>query len=385
VSRNRWCRSFAAAGWIALLACSDSDAPSADGGQTSADSGLAGSAAGAAGGRSGAAAAGSPSAGSSAAGRGGSSGASGGGAGRGGSGGSTANDAGPIAGDAQAGSGDGAVAQCTTCGDYAAPVLLANVKVAELDALSGIAVSARNADTLYAHNDRNSTELFALGFDGELRARFTLSGVTTIDLEEVAVGPCPAGSCVFIADIGGNIGMRNEYTLLRAPEPDVSAASAAGAAAALAGLERFPFTYEDGMHNAEGILIDPDGGALYVVTKLAAGQASSVYALPDPLAAAGNVARKVADLPVPRAGDSPATATAAHPCGRGFLLRTNRQLYEFRIAGGMPFSAAFAAEPVALTAGNEPQSEAVAYLPDGSGFVTSGELAAAPIYRSLCR
>lgn len=374
-------------GLIALLACSDSESPSADGGQTQADSGRGGSAAGAgAGGPATAAGAGSPAAGSSSAGRGGSSGAGVSGAGRGGAGGSTASDAGPTAGDAQQqGAGDGAAAQCTTCGDYAAPVLLANVQVAELDALSGIAVSARNAGTLYAHNDRTSSALFALGFDGQLRARYALSGVTTVDLEEVAVGPCPAGSCVFIADIGGNIGARNEYALLRAPEPDVSAASAAGAATPLAGLERFPFTYEDGMHNAEGILIDPDGGALYVVTKLAAGQASSVYALPDPLAAAGNVARKVADLPVPRAGDSPATATSAHPCGRGFLLRTNRQLYEFRIASGMPFTAAFAVDPIALAAGDEPQSEAVSYLPDGSGFVSSGETAAAPIYRSLCR
>jgi hypothetical protein len=375
----------AAAGLIALIACSDSKGSSGDGGQSLGGSGGFGSAAGA--GASGTSRGGSggslvPSAGSSAAGAGGRSGSGGGGAGGGGAG-ATASDAGPVAGDGQSDAGDAAAAQCGACDAYGAPSLLANVQVATLTALSGIAVSARHADTLYAHNDRNSSELFALGFDGALRARFSLPGVTTVDLEDVAVGRCAAGSCVFVADIGGNIGQRDEYAILRAPEPELGA-SAAGAASPLAGLERFAFSYEDGMHNAEGILVAPDSGALYVVTKLAAGQPSSVYALPDPLVSGANVARKVADLPVPRAGDSPATATAAHPCGRGFLLRTNDQLYEFRIASGIPFAMAFAAEPTAVPAGDEPQSEAVAYLPDGRGFVTAGEMPGAPIYRSLC-
>ena len=274
-------------------------------------------------------------------------------------------------------------ADCMVCDAYGEPARLATIQPAALNALSGIAVSAVHAETLYGHNDRNTTELYALGLDGAVRGRWSL-GVATTDLEDVAVGPCPAGRCVFIADIGDNASVRAGVAILRAPEPPLPASADAGPSP-LPGLERFAFTYEDGAHNAEGILIDPRSGALYVVTKLAAGQASSVYALPDPLAAGANVARKVADLPVPRAADSPATSTAAHPCGAGFLLRTNRQLYEFRNDPAEPFAAAFAAEPVALAAGDEPQSEAVAYLPDGSGFVTSGEGAGAPIYRSRCR
>jgi len=124
---------------------------------------------------------------------------------------------------------------------------------------------------------------------------------------------------------------------------------------------------------------------VYVVTKLADGQASSIYALPDPpLADALNVATKVADLPVPMAGDMAASAAAAHPCGTGFLVRTYNAVYEFRIPAGAPFADAFAVEPVALPAPDEPQSEGITYLPDGRGYVSAGESAGAPIYQALC-
>ena len=79
-------------------------------------------------------------------------------------------------------------------------------------------------------------------FDGKLRARFTL-GVTTTDLEDVAVGRCPAGSCVFIADIGDNASVRASVAILRAPEPELGA-SPAPDAVPLPGLERFAFPHE---------------------------------------------------------------------------------------------------------------------------------------------
>ena len=384
---------------MALLACSDDGGGTADAGTQAAAarggssaagasapdrdaSATAGTSAGGSGARDASAASGSGGRGGNNAGTGASAGA-----GAGGSAGSGPRDAGgDDARDASSpGPRDGSTADCTVCTDYGAPMKLANIQVPALNALSGIAVSARHDATLWGHNDRNTTEIYALGFDGKPRGRFALSGVTTTDLEDIAVGPCPAGSCVFVADIGDNASARSGIAILRAPEPELPA-SADGAATPLPALERFAVQYEDGAHNAEGILVDPRGGALYIVTKLPAGMASSVYALPDPLVAGStNMARKVATLPVPRAGDSPATSTAAHPCGAGFLLRTNFELYEFRIDPAMPFTAAFAVTPVELTGGDEPQSEAVAYLPDGSGFVTSGEMNAAPIFRSQCK
>lgn len=289
------------------------------------------------------------------------------------------------AGAAPDGAGATDAAACTPCAEYGEPVLLANVGVAELAELSGIAASTRNPGVLFAHNDRARAVVYALAEDGTLRGRFTMQESGAVDVEDLAVGPCPGGSCLYLADIGGNISPRTEYAILRMVEPELP--SAASAPDTSVEYERFRFRYDDAAsHNAEGLLVDPQSGAVYVVTKVADGDPSSVYRLPHPLLADQlNVAAEVTALPVPRAGDMAASAAAAHPCGGGFLVRTYNAIYEFRGPAGATLEDAFAAEPTTLSAGDEPQSEGIAYLPDGRGFVTAGEGAGAPIFRSLCR
>jgi hypothetical protein len=209
---------------------------------------------------------------------------------------------------------------------------------------------------------------------------FSVSGSAVRDVEDIAVGRCPAGTCVHLADLGNNISPRTEFVILRVSEPLVPGGMPVTATLA---AERLGFSYPDGPHNAESLMIDPGTGALFVITKVAAGQHSAVYKLPP--FGAGGLASKVADLPVPAATDQPATAADAHPCGTGFLLRTNNTAYEFRIPPGAPFETAFRATPVSVPVGNEVQSEGIAYRPDGRGYYTTSEGARPPIHRVLCR
>jgi hypothetical protein len=271
---------------------------------------------------------------------------------------------------------------CNGCEVYADPVVRANVQVDALDALSGAAASVRNPGVLFAHNDRNRPVVYALDEQGALLARLTLADTSVADIEDMAVGPCPQGSCVYVADIGDNAAVRGEYALLRFGEPAIARGS--GMAELDVEIERFRFEYEDGSHNAEGLLVEPQDGTVYIVTKVAAGQPSSVYRLPPLDASMVQTATKAADLEVPAAGDMPASAAAAHPCGLGFAIRTYNALYEFRIAEGIAFEEAFRVTPTPLAAPDEPQSEALTYLPDGRGLVSAGEGAASPIYQLLC-
>jgi hypothetical protein len=285
-------------------------------------------------------------------------------------------------GGASAGAGG---ATCGRCAAYGTPVRTGQTP-AELDNLSGIAASWRNPGVLFAHNDMTQATVFALATDGHLLARFALVNAGAVDIEDIAVGPCPAGNCLYLADSGGNLSAsRVEFAIYRLTEPVVPAA--ATTATTNVSFERFRFVYPDGAnHNAESLLVDPATGALYIITKVAAGQPSTAYALPSPPSTSGaNTLRKVADLPVPRSGDSPATAAAAHPCGLGFLLRTNGIAYEFRIAAGAPFESAFSVSPVVVPTATEPQSEAITYRADGKGYFTSGETAAAPIFAVGCQ
>jgi hypothetical protein len=167
-------------------------------------------------------------------------------------------------------------------------------------------------------------------------------------------------------------------------EPEVTRGAAPQTAQELA-FERVRFVYEDGPHNAEGLLVDPASGGIYIVTKVDAGRSSSVYALPAELDAGTlHTALRITELPVPRPEDSPATSSASHPCGTGFALRTGNALYEFRIPVGADFADAFTVQPVALSSPEEPQSEAVTYRPDGHGILTTGEGTSAPLFESAC-
>jgi uncharacterized protein YndB with AHSA1/START domain len=49
------------------------------------------------------------------------------------------------------------------------------------------------------------------------------------------------------------------------------------------------------------------------------------------------------------------------------------------------FEQAFAAMPMLVPAGTEPQSEAVAYRPDGRGYYTTSEGNNPPVHRVLCQ
>jgi hypothetical protein len=281
------------------------------------------------------------------------------------------------------GSSDAGPAACSVCTAWGQPELLGKVTAAGLAELSGMAASWHNPGVLYVHNDRNRPVIYALDGSAGLLTRLTLGGAIASDIEDIEVSRCPGGTCIFAADIGNNITAREEFSIFRVAEPNVPLG--ASSADRTLPAERFAFRYADAPHNAESLIIDPGTGAVFIVTKVAAGQPSAAYKLDTFELGKVNVATKIADLPVPKAGDQPATAGSAHPCGSGFLLRTGNTLYEFRIPVGTAFIDAFHATPVVVPAGVEPQSEAVTYQPDGRGYYTTGEGANPPVNRVRCQ
>lgn len=336
---------------------------------------------------------GSTSAGGAAAGRANTGGATSGGATKGdaGSGGTSSGGVTATGGAASGGTkASGGGAACGQCAAYAAAKSSGTVEPADLSALSGLAVSRSQPDILFTHNDHQAVLVFALDLQGREHARISASGVTATDIEDIAVGPCGAETCVYLSDTGDNNSQRTEYAVLRFVAPTVP--TSAGSTTINVTTERFRFTYEDGSHNGESLMVGPDG-TVYLVSKLAPGSGgrvlatgpSSIYRLPTPLSTA-SVARatKVLTLAVPRTGEGAASAAAAHPCGTGFLLRTYDRVFEFAAPSGMPFEAAFSVTPREIEMGTEPQSEAIDYRMGGRGFVTSGEGSHAPILVTDC-
>src|SRR3954447_22855493 len=171
-----------------------------------------------------------------------------------------------------------------------APAKLFEFQDPRITESSGVAASARRDDVVFTHNDSgDSARFFAVDRRGCTSASYNVAGVDAVDWEDMARGPAPDGTpSLFLADIGDNNAGRGEIAVHRVPEPEMGpAASGTGdcppAAEQTVTPTTFRFTYEDGKHDAETLLVHPRTGQLFIVTKNFAGP-DVLYAAPRELA-----------------------------------------------------------------------------------------------------
>ncbi|MFF4952334.1 hypothetical protein [Streptomyces chattanoogensis] len=185
---------------------------------------------------------------------------------------------------------------------------------AGLKELSGLGASTRHPGVVYALNDSgNTNQVFAVdcsGATGQLRATFTLGGTANTDWEALAVGPDENGApSVYVGDIGDNLAGRAEISVHRFAEPEALADTTVSPTT-------FRFTYADGRHDAESLLVDPTTRQLYVGSKVM-GAAGKLYKAPlPPQPGQVNSLTPVRDDPVWT------TDGAWSPSGMSYVLRS---------------------------------------------------------------
>jgi hypothetical protein len=191
--------------------------------------------------------------------------------------------------------------------------------------------------------------------------RVQVTGASVDDWEAVAVGPCPEGSCLYIADIGDNNAARKRVTIYRAPEP-------AAAEQSIRVTEAFHATYPDGAHDAETLLVTPEGQVV-IVTKGNTG-ATAMYRFPKELqpGATHRLERVGAPRNTGKPGDDRITDGAASADGRWIVLRTGGQL-TFHVASELMSGNWRAASSVSLEGIGEAQGEGVAIADDGTVYL----------------
>jgi hypothetical protein len=188
--------------------------------------------------------------------------------------------------------------------------------------------------------------------------------VDPYDPEDLALG---ADGTLWLADTGDNTAIRSTVALL-ALRPDGSA-----------GVHRL--SYPDGPHDAETLLLAPDGTP-YLVTKDVLGS-SGVYRPTGPLSAGATVPmERVATVnltltgtpggPVGRAGQLLITGGAVAGDGHALALRTYTDAYVWPLAGS-DIAGAFAATPVRVALPDSPQGEAVSFTADNQQLVVASE------------
>ena len=247
---------------------------------------------------------------------------------------------------------------------------------AGLEELSGLTASTRHPGLFWAHNDSgHSLSLFALDAEGKVRARFALYA-SAVDVEDVAVGPCEEGSCVWLGDIGDNGGRRPEVQLLRVAEPERLEPQ-------VLKVQVQRFAYEDGPQDAEALVVEPKSGRVFVLTKPLDALAH-VYLLEGLDGQKLGRARRVATLPARVFSQRAATAASLSPDGTRLLVRGYFGAWEWSRPGAKRLEDVLKATPREVPGPSQPQAEAVAWLPDGSGYLLGSEDAGAPLYRVDC-
>jgi hypothetical protein len=245
------------------------------------------------------------------------------------------------------------------------------VRLPELVEASGIAASRRESDRLWAHNDSVAV-LFALDGRGSVTNRVRVSGAPVRDLEAIAAGPCPAGSCLYLADIGDNAAVRNRISIYRLPEP-------ASGTNSVTASESLHATYPDGPHDAETFLIAPDG-RMFVVTK-GDRDPVTIYRFPGDFRSGATVRLERVGQPRDSGktkGSERVTDGAFSPDGAWIALRTNTALSFYR-AAELTSGKWNEVRRIDLKRLGEPQGEGVAlgadnfvYLVGESGVKTRG-------------
>jgi hypothetical protein len=287
------------------------------------------------------------------------------------------------AGAKDAGHGDAGSLDGGACAACQSPISCGTVQNPAITAVAGIAASALHAGAFYLHNGPpDPGRFFAVDETGADLGTYAVNGTANFGWEDVGVGRCPAGSCIFLADIGDPGATRGQYAVYRVTEP---ATLAAGEATVTA--DTFPFVYPDGSHDAAAILVHPLTGAVTVLTRDRSGAGTLVFELPA--AQPGQVVTATPRGALEQLGPGVSvTAGSVHPTSLAVLLRTSAGALLFAAAPGdagtQPIAAAFASVPCALGVATEVDGEAIAWMRSGAGYLALDQGAGATLSYGFC-
>ncbi|MBN1425460.1 hypothetical protein JXA88_12980 [Candidatus Fermentibacteria bacterium] len=260
-----------------------------------------------------------------------------------------------------------------TAMQFGSRIDLGLVEHGAIDEASGIAASRRNPGVLWTHNDSgNPNVIYALSDDGTHLGAYTVAGAANRDWEDMAIGYNTTADryLLYIADFGDNNGVYEDKYIYMIEEPSVSP-SQPPVAETIYGVERITFRYPSGVrYNAETLLVDSPTGDLFVVTKQAGGIARVFRAAYPQSTSETMVLEQVAEL-----SDLGGAAVGGDvsASGREILIKTYGQIFHWARSPGESVDEAFGSSRTPLPYVQEPQGEAVCWMPNLMGYYTVSE------------
>ena len=226
-----------------------------------------------------------------------------------------------------------------------------------IEEISGITASKIFTDHLWVHEDSGTpSRIYLLKKDGVIQKPFVLKNLYNRDWEEMTL----SGNELYLAETGDNYLVFPSYVIYRFPEPSMAIDT-------ITAIDSIQFTYPDGSHDTEAMLVDEATKDIYLITKRDI--PSKVYKLSYPYTPV-MVASFVSALPY-----SSVTGAAVSADGNEILVRTYTDVYYYKRSAGQSIPQALAGAAAKLAHHPEPQGEAICFARNGSGYFTISEQA----------
>jgi hypothetical protein len=222
---------------------------------------------------------------------------------------------------------------------------------------SGLARSTFKRPLIWTHNDSgDGPRVFAVRKNGSTAGVVRLDGAGARDWEDIATGP---GHTLWVGDIGDNGRTRPSISVYRFTEP--SAASSRTVKAT-----RFDFKFPDGKHDAEGLMVRPGTGRVFIVSKSRSG--GHIYRAPERLSTTSvNRLEKLVSVP------KSITAAAWAPKGRRFVVGNQNWAYLY---DGLRDR-----RPTEIRKPSTRQGESMDFARSGRALLVGSEGAKSPVYK----
>lgn len=246
---------------------------------------------------------------------------------------------------------------------YLSGIPVAQISNPDLEEISGLAFSRRHPNLIYVHTDSGGEpSIYLLDSLGQELGEISLLGAANRDWEDIAVGPGPNGqSYVFVGEIGDNAAIHSEICIYRFPEPSrISKSSQVKP-------EILRLTYPGGARDAETLMIDPQTGDIYIVSKR--DENNTLYWASGSAFSKGKVMLKE----LGKFDFTSAVAGDISEDGSKILIKNYFGIYFWERKAGESIENALRRTPKRLPYVPEPQGEAIGFNSKGTVFYTLSE------------
>lgn len=255
---------------------------------------------------------------------------------------------------------------------YTNPITLGILSDPQMDEISGIVSTTGISDHLWAHNDNgDKARLFLINLRGELIQTVTLDGVKNRDWEDIASfkDTHNGKTHLYIGDIGDNDA---KYSFCQVHIIEEPAYKPSSLPTIVTPIKTITYTYPDGPRDAETLMVDPQNGDIYIITKRE--QKVGIYKIAYPYQSGSIVATKLAELPYKYivGGDIARDRSA-------MIIKDYEKIYYFSLSTNQKIDEALLTTPYLPPYFIEPQGESIAWASDSKTFYTLSETSFAKI------